>query len=250
MLNNVMVFAINGSEQLDISDLLIELTFNASLEKPQQEVTMVLPYGVFSTSIPNYYIDVGTKIEIYDLKSTCVFRGVVNKSTISAKDETLKIVAYDYILNLQKSKVVEKFENMAAFDCIRKIFDELNIPYSDHNEVFEGILGGKDSEDGKVVINHLIKNKSAYDACMMIATECHQKYGNYYYMYMDVAGNVNLTQNDRYWSNSTIKVNSDKTNINGNLIDCTYTRDATDVITRVKCYNSQGEEVSVEKGKK
>ena len=31
MLNNVMVFAINGSEQLDISDLLIELTFNASL---------------------------------------------------------------------------------------------------------------------------------------------------------------------------------------------------------------------------
>ena len=247
MLNNVMVFAINGDEQIDISDILIELTFSAGLEKPQQEVTMELPYAVFSNSIPNYYIDVGTKIEIYDLKSTCVFRGTVNKSTISAKDQTLKIIAYDYILNLQKSKVVYKFENMSAFDCIKKIFDDLNIPYCDHNEVFEGILGGKDSEDGKIVINHLIKNKTAYDACMMIATECYQKYGNYYYMYMDVSGNVNLTPVDRYYSNSTIKVCSDKTNADGNLIDCTYTRDATDVVTRVKCYNSQGEEVSLEK---
>ena len=66
-------------------------------------------------------------------------------------------------------------------------------------------------------------------------------------MYMDVSGNANLTPVDRYYSNSTIKVCSYKTNVNGNLIDCTYTRDATDVVTRVKCYNSQGEEVSLEK---
>lgn len=249
MLNNVMVFIYNNDEQIEITDLLTELNFQCSLTKPYQEVTMIIPFGVFSKSIPSYYIDNGAKVEIYDLKSSCVFRGTVNKSTINAKNETLNIIAYDYIFNLLKSKVVYNFDNVSAYDAICKIFNDLNIPYSTNNGGFDGILGGKDSSDGKVIIKHLIKNKSAYDAIMMIATECYQKYGIVYYVYMDVSGNCNVTPADRYTANTTIKACKNHDTLDGNLIDCTYTRDSSEVITRVAVYDSKGNAVSVKKGK-
>lgn len=248
MINNIIVFIYNNNEKIEITDLLTEISFQASLTKPYQEVNMTIPYGVFSNSIPSYYIDVGSKVEIYDIKSSCVFRGSVEKSSINAKNETLNIVAYDYIFILQKSKVVYNFENISAYDAIFKIFNDLQIPYSTNNGGFDGILGGKDSVDGKVIINHLIKNKTAYDAIMMIATECYQKYGIVYYVYMDANSNVNLTPCDRYWSNTTIRACSNHDTLNGNLTDCTYTRDSSDVITRVAVYDSKGQAVSVEKG--
>lgn len=245
MLNNIMVFIYNNDGQMEITDLLSEISFQCSLSKPYQEVNMTIPFGVFSKSIPSYYIDVGSKVEIYDLKSSCIFRGMVDKSTINVKNETLNIIAYDFIVNLQRSKVVYNFNGISAYDAICKIFNDLGIPYSTNNGGFDGILGGQDSEDGKVIIKHLIKNKSAYDACMMIATECYQKYGNVYYMYMDANGNVNLTPCDRYTANTTIKVCSSPDKVDGNLVDCTYTRDSTNVITRVVVYDSKGNPVSL-----
>ena len=239
------VYDFNGNYK-KITELLISLKYKCSLEKPCQEVTFEIPYGVYSDALPSFYIATGCKFEMYE-GDKCIFKGKVETTTISADEEKETVVCYDYIRVLMKSKVCYNFKNITAFDAVCQIFNDLEIPYSTG-----GILGGEsENAIGKMVnINHLIKNKSAYDACMMIATELHTQFGSWFYMFMDVAGNVNLMECDRYWSRQTIEPCSDPSlrNPDGNMISFKYSEDASDVITRVLLYSSKGGKVDINTG--
>lgn len=230
----------------DITDLLISLKFKCSLDKPCQEVTFEIPYGMYSDSFPSLFIKTGCKFEMYE-EDRCIFRGKVETTFISSDEEKETVTCYDYIRVLMKSKVCYNFKNISAFDAVCQIFNDLEIPYSTG-----GILGGEDENaQGKLVqINHLIKNKSAYDACMMIATELHTQFGSWFYIFMDVSGNVNLMICDKYWSRQTIQPCSDSSlqNPDGNMISFEYKEDASDVITRVLLYSSKGGKVDVNTG--
>ena len=179
---------------------------------------------------------------MYDIYGDAIFRGTVNKVTLNSKNQTLECVVYDYIYNICQDGVYYNFKGMSAFNCICKMFDDLQVPYK-----YSGVLGGTDGQDSCVRINHIIKNKSAYDTIMAIATECHQQFGYYYYIYMDTEGYVNVTPCDKYWSNQTIKTSS-VNRVDGNVIDCSYTKDASKIITKVLVYTSSGEEANMEKG--
>ena len=243
LLRNIVVYAYseNGSK-LEIDELITELKMNCSLDKPYQQVNFTIPYGVYNEWFPHYFIDTGTKIELYDIYGEAVFRGTVNKVTLNSKNQTLECVVYDYIYNICQDGVYYNFKGMSAYDCICKMFDDLQVPYNS-----DGILSGKEGQDSSVSINHIIKNKSAYDTIMAIATECHQQFGYYYYIYMDVSGNVNVTPCDKYWAKQTIKTSS-VNKVDGNVIDCSYTKDASKIITKVLVYTSSGEEANMEKG--
>jgi 3D (Asp-Asp-Asp) domain-containing protein len=67
---------------------------------------------------------------------------------------------------------------------------------------------------------------------------------------MDVAGNINLMACDRYWSKQIIKPCSDPSlpNPDGTILSFTYKQDASDIITRVKIYDSKGNAVDLETG--
>ncbi|MEO2601037.1 N-acetylmuramoyl-L-alanine amidase [Clostridium butyricum] len=230
----------------NITELLISLKYKCSLDKPCQEVTFSIPCGIYSDAFPSIYIETGLKFELYEGEK-CIFRGKTEIVTLNAGEEKLTITCYDYIRSLMKSKVTYNFQNISAFSAICQIFNDLKIPYSTG-----GILGGEDdsSSGNKIQINHLIKNKSAYDACMMIATEVHNQFNEYYYMYMDVSGNVNLFECDRYWSSQIIEPCSDASmqNPDGNLISLEYKEDASDIITQVALYNSKGGKVDIATG--
>ena len=240
---NVYVYADDGSYK-DIADLIISIKYACSLDKVAQEVNINMAYGVYSTAFPSFYIKTGSKIEIYK-GDRCFFRGKIESNTISANNETSNIVAYDYIRNLTKSTICKNFDNVSAFDAVCEIFNDLEIPYS-----VNGILGGPKGEGSEILISHLIRNKNAYDACMMIATEVHRQKGTYYYMYMDVAGNVGLMPCDRYWSRQTIKPCSSPSlaNPDGNIISFSYKEDASDIVTQVRLYDSKGNAVDIETG--
>ena len=240
---NVFVYNDNGI-MVDISDLLVSVKYTCSLDKPAQQVNITLAYAIYSTSFPSPYVAPGQKLELYS-NDTCIFRGKVNTSELKADEEQLDLTCYDYIWHITKSKVVHNFSDISAYDAICKIFDDLEIPYSKN-----GILGGSESEGAKVNINHLIKNKSAYDACMMIATELHTQYGTFYYMFMDIEGNVNLMPCDKYSSKQVIKPCSDPslTNPDGTMISLSYKNDMTDMITRIQLFDSKGNPVDIETG--
>lgn len=240
---DVYVYEADGSYK-NIKDLIVEIKYSCSLDKIAQEINITIAYGVYSTAIPTFYISTGKKIEVYK-GDRCFFRGKVEQTTVQADKEILNIVAYDYIRNLTKSYVSYNFDNVSAFDAICKILNDLEIPYS-----VNGILGGPNGEGAKININHPIKNKSAYDTCMMIATEVYRNFGTYYYMYMDIAGNINLMACDQYWSQQTIKPCSSPSLVNpdGNIISMTYSEDASDIVTRVKLYDSNGNAVDFETG--
>lgn len=241
---NIYSYDDNGN-YTDITDLITELKYACSLDKISQELNITMAYGIYSTSFPSFYIGTGQKIEVYKNKQ-CIFKGKVETSTIQAEKESLRLVCYDYIRNLTKSKIVDNFSNVSAFDAVCKIFNDLEIPYSK-----DGILGGTSGEGSKITINHLIKNKSAYDACMMIATEVYRSFGTSYYMFMDIAGNVNLMACDKYWSSQTIMPcsNPNLSNPDGNIISFSYKEDASDIITRVQLFDSKGNPVDIETGK-
>ncbi len=240
---NIFVYDDKGIKT-DVSDIVISVKYSCSLDKIAQQVNIALAYGVFDITLPSIYIAPGQKVEVYH-DGVCIFRGKAITSDLKADEEELDLTCYDYIWYLTKSKVVYNFSNMSAFTAICKVFDDLEIPYS-----VDGILGGTKGEGSTININHLIKNKSAYDACMMIATEVHTQTGTFYYMFMDIAGNVNLMACDRYWSKQTIKPCSDPSlpNPDGTMIALSYKNDMSEIITRIKLFDSKGNPVDIETG--
>ena len=131
LLRNIVVYAYseNGSK-LEIDELITELKINCSLDKPYQQVNFTIPYGVSNEWFPHYFIDTGTKIELYDIYGEAVFRGTVNKVTLNSKNQTLECVVYDYIYNICQDGVYYNFKGMSAFNCICKMFDDLQVPYN------------------------------------------------------------------------------------------------------------------------
>lgn len=227
----------------NITDIVVSVKYNCSLDKIAQQVDITLAYGIYS-ALPSFYIGPGQKLELY-VDERPIFKGKVIISNLKADEEKIELTCYDFIWYLTKSKVVYNFNNISAFDAVCKIFNDLEIPYS-----VDGILGGADGEGASINIEHLVKNKSAYDACMMIATEVHNQFGIYYYMFMDVAGNVNLMECDRYWSKQTIKPCSSPSlaNPDGTLIALSYRNDMSDMVTRVQLFDSKGNAVDIETG--
>ena len=184
---------------------------------------------------------------MFDVKRRrCLFRGKVISIDLSFENGDCSLVCYDYIWYLLKNKVYYNFNGLTAYECVKKVFDDLQIPYN-----VNGIFDGDNGEGNSVVIEHIVKNISAYKCIMMIATELHIQLGGYYYVYMDEAGNVNITKCDKYWSRQIITI-ADKgrfaipDTVNGNLIACTYKNSMEDIITRVLIYNENGEEKDLE----
>ena len=145
-----------------------------------------------------------------------------------------------------KNKVYYNFNGLSAYESAKKVLDDLEIPYNNN-----GIFGGETGEGKDIAINHIVHNVTAYKCLMMIATELHIQFGDYYYIYMDESGNVNITKCDKYWSRQIITVANkrnyaipDKTD--GNLINCTYKNSIEDMITRVLIYDKDGEEMDLE----
>lgn len=239
----IWIYDDNGNKT-DVTNIYISNKYTCSLDKPAQQVNLTLAYGIYSTSFPSFYVAPGQKIELYN-DETCIFKGKVMNSEIKADEEQIELTCYDYIWYLTKSKVVYNFNDISAYDAVCKIFDDLEIQYNKN-----GIFGGPNGDGAKIKINHLIKNKSAYDACMMIATELHTQIGDFYYMFMDVDGNINLMACDKYWSKQVIKPCSDPTltNPDGTMISLSYKNDITDMVTRIQLFDSKGNPVDIETG--
>jgi hypothetical protein len=163
------IFAYNfDNTYYEITDLVSSMKYNDSLTTVSQQLDITIAYGVYSTALPSLASQTGQKIEVY-IKGKCYYRGKVETVTLSVDKETLTLTCYDYIRNLTKSKVTYNFQSMSAYDAVLKILTDMEVPFSP-----DGIFEGKDSDSGKCVINHMVKNKSAYDACMMIATEVYR----------------------------------------------------------------------------
>lgn len=237
---NVYVYKSNG-DYIEITDIISTMKYSCGLDKVSQQLDITMAYGVYSTSLASLFIDTGQKIEVY-VNKKLYFKGKVETTSLSIDKETATITCFDYIRNLTKSKVVYNFSEISAFDAVCKILSDLQIPYSE-----QGIFDGKGGQEGSLQINHLIKNKSGYDAIMMICTEMHRNNGYYYYVFMDMAGNVNVMRCDRYWSNQTIKASTtpNQTNPDGILITMTYKKDASDLITKVQVFDSKGNPVTI-----
>ena len=220
----------------DLGPFVSEISFKCSLSKPCQEVSMKVTFKTFTKAYDAHYIDTGSPMEIYS-GTRCIFRGKVIVSKM-VSDETLEIECFDYIWWLMKSKICMNFEDLTPGECIKKILNEIGVPYSD-----DGI-----ATDDSITISHLIKNKTAYQAIMEICTEMHRSNGLYYYVYMDVAGNINVFPCDKYICEQIIQPCTTREGISpdGDMMSFTYTRDMNDMITRVKCYTNKGEEAALD----
>lgn len=240
--NNVNIYSykLNG-EYIEITDLVSTMKYSCGLDKVSQQLDITMAYGVYSTALASLFIDTGQKIEVY-IDRKLYFRGKVETTSLSIDKESITISCFDYIRNLTKSKVCYNFSAISAFKAICKILDDIKVPYSK-----EGILNGENGDEGKLEINHLIKNKSAYDAIMMICTEIHRNNGYYYYVFMDVTGNINVKRCDRYWSNQVIQASTtpNQTNPDGTLLTMTYKKDASELITKVQVFDSKGNPVTI-----
>lgn len=228
----------------EITYLISSMKYSCGLDKVSQQLDITLAYGIYNEALPSFFLNTGQKIEVF-IYQNLYFRGKIETVNLSVDKETLSITCFDYIRNLTKSKVTYNFSEISAFDAVKKIFTDLDLPYSD-----SGIFGGANGEGSKIMINHLINNKSAYDACMMIATELHRNTSNYYYMFMTTNGDINIMTCDKYWSKQIIKpcTTSSLTYPDGNMISMTYKQDVSNLITKVSVFDSKGNPIDLTTG--
>ena len=194
-------------KKLFVSLLFLLILTGCSNKKDEEE--KIVPYKEI----------VNNELKIVNMDKEEIY---LNEYKLSFDKGTSTLTCFDYIWWLLKNKVYYKFSGLSAYDCVKKVFDDLEIPYSN-----EGIFGGEDGEGKDIKIDHIVSGVSAYKCIMMIATELHVQLGYYYYIYMDEAGNVNITRCDKYWSRQIITTANkndyaitDK--VTGNLISGSY----------------------------
>ena len=88
MLNNILVYVTpsGDSTKIEIDNLITEISMQCGLDKPYVTLDFTIPYGIYSKSIPSYWLDTGTKVEMYDfISGNLKFVGIVDKTKISGK---------------------------------------------------------------------------------------------------------------------------------------------------------------------
>ena len=238
----VYVYEFDGKYK-DITDLIISMSYTCSIDKPCQQLDIKLVYGIYSDALPTFFIDNQQKIEVY-YDNACIFRGKVEQTNFDT-DEVESIIAFDYIYLLTKNQITKDMNEKSAYQAVCEILDELELPYSTG-----GIFGGPDGEGSKLKLSHFVNKQTAYNVIMMIATEMHRNYGTFYYVYMDVSGNINIMDCDKYWAKKTIMACSDSSmqNPDGNLINMEYEKNSSNVITRVACFDNKGQPINIATG--
>lgn len=109
-------------------------------------------------NLPNYVINCGETVYGYDEDGNLQFQGNVYSVEKNVQASTVKVLAYDNLFILTRSKTTRKFSNITAEDITRSICQEM------------GIKVGNLAETG-IKVSFIAQDKTGYQIIMMAYTE-------------------------------------------------------------------------------
>lgn len=155
----------------DLSDLLKTVVSSCNKSSVSRKFDITYAYPINDTNQPKFQTAPGTFITVY-IDYIAVWYGWVHTREMNTHDQTVTLTAYDCLIYLTKSKVTYNFNNAVAESCIKQICDDLDVKYN-----YIPTTG--------IPITLLIKDKTAYEAIMLILTEVSKQTNKQYIMYAD-----------------------------------------------------------------
>ena len=152
----------NGNSATDISQLLTSVTWSGDRTQAARKLEFSFVQDDRDENIPVVEIDSGYIIFGADEDNNIVFTGNVYQLEKDRAKSTVKVVSYDQLFILNKSKTTRKYTDALPEDVAREICNEM------------GITAGNIAETGEKV-SFIANNKTGYQIIMSAYTEAKKK---------------------------------------------------------------------------
>lgn len=215
----IRVYSLYDSKyQTDITSLCKTVSISGDVSQCSRKMDLTVAYSLYDKNMPNVQIGCTNKIWMVDDVEGEIFRGVVFDRELNSDNET-KIVVYDYLVYLLKSKASFNFQNMTPEDITKKACEEV------------GITPGNIASTG-VKINLVVQNEDLYTIIMKAYTQA-SKITGIQYIPMMRGIVLDIIQKGQVVANYIL-------NTKQNITKSAYTDSLDNMINRVKIYDSNG----------
>ena len=214
---------INGTENIDITQLVKNVTWSGSYQQACRKLEFSLLASPYDKSIPTVKIECGYMVRLLE-EDNELFRGYIQSRNLSYSGNSVEYMALDGGTYVHRNELVYNFKNQTAESIASKVCSDLGISIG--NLASTGI-----SMDKKFF------GVSGYDIIMTAYTYASTKTNKKYMCTMD-KGQLNVIEKGEI----TLELNFEN---GSNILDSNFSEDISSMVNKVKVYNGDEQEVKV-----
>ena len=214
---------INGSENIDITQLVKSVTWSGSYQQACRKLEFSLLASPYDKSIPTVNIECGYMVRLLE-EDIELFRGYIQSRSLSYNGNSIECMALDGGTYVHRNELVYNFKNQTAESIASKVCSDL------------GIGAGSLASTG-IPMDKKFFGVSGYDIIMTAYTYASTKTNKKYMCTMD-KGLLSVIEKG--------KVVLDLNFENGsNILESNFSEDIQNMVNTVKVYNGNEQEVKL-----
>ena len=214
---------INGTENIDIAQLVKNVTWSGSYQQACRKLEFSLLASPYDKSIPTVKIECGYMVRLLE-EDNELFRGYIQSRNLSYSGNSVEYMALDGGTYVHRNELVYNFKNQTAESIASKVCSDL------------GISIGSLASTG-ISMDKKFFGVSGYDIIMTAYTYASTKTNKKYMCTMD-KGQLNVIEKGEI----TLELNFEN---GSNILDSNFSEDISNMVNKVKVYNGDEQEVKV-----
>ena len=213
----------NGSDNVDISQLLKSVSWSGSYQQACRKLEFSLLSSPYDKDIPVVKAECGNMVRLLE-EGKELFRGYIQSRNLSYKGNGVDYTALDGGTYVHRNELVYNLKDMTAEAIASKVCSDLGIPT------------GSFASTG-VVMSKKFFGVSGYDIIMTAYTHASTKTGKKYMCVME-EGKLNVIEKGEI----TLELNFEN---GSNILDSNFSEDISSMVNKVKVHNGDEQEVTV-----
>ena len=214
---NIKIEIANGSEVIDITQLIIKAEWSGSYQQACRKLTFSVLASPYDTSIPRVDIQCGYVVRMFEDDKE-LFRGYIQSRDINYNSNSINYMALDGGTYVLRNELVYNFKNKTAEEITRQICNDLGIPVGN-------LASTNQTMDKKFF------GKGAYDIIMTAYTYASAKTNKKYMCLMD-KGQLNVIEKGEVVLDLAFEEGV-------NITDSNFSEDISNMVNKVKVYSSE-----------
>lgn len=203
----------------DITNYISTMSWGGSINEVSRKLTLSVINPVQDKNITPVVVSLGQIVYLYDGDNKELFRGYVIDREANSQNGTVSYTCYDMLYYLTKSKLTHNFGTATAEDITKQMCSTYEVPVG--NVAKTGI-----SQKLKVT------NCTLYEVIMKAYSQASVPTGKKYYV-NSTKGKLNVEEIGKHISKTRLTEDT-------NITSSKYTETLSNMINRVKIYNSAG----------
>ena len=214
---------INGTENIDITQLVKNVTWSGSYQQACRKLEFSLLASPYDKSVPTVKIECGYMVRLLE-EDNELFRGYIQSRNLSYNGNSVEYMALDGGTYVHRNELVYNFKSQTAESIASKVCADL------------GISVGSFASTG-ISMDKKFFGVSGYDIIMTAYTYASTKTNKKYMCTMD-KGQLNVIEKGEI----TLELNFEN---GSNILDSNFSEDISNMVNKVKVYNGDEQEVKV-----